>query len=246
MKLRLFVLTLSFVLLNGSLSVMAKDRQIHAGPMVLAMSWQPAFCERAKRRPECRTQKSGRYDTSHFSLHGLWPQPGNRSYCGVKDQLVETDKRRRWRDLPPLGLSQDMRKALWRIMPGSRSFLHRHEWVKHGTCFSATAERYYQDSVRLMDAINASAVRDLFSRNIGRRLTNRQIRNAFDKAFGRGAGKRVRVSCKRDGRRELIVEITLGLSGEIGDTPDLSRLIAASAPTRSGCPSGIVDPAGFQ
>ncbi len=231
---------------SASLPAAAKDLQIHTGPMVLAMSWQPAFCERAKRRPECRTQKNGRYDTSHFSLHGLWPQPGNRIYCAVDDRLIKTDKRRRWRNLPPLGLSQEMRKALWRIMPGSRSFLHRHEWIKHGTCYSRTAERYYRDSVSLMDAINRSEVRDLFARNIGRRLTNRQIRTAFDKAFGRGAGKRVRVSCKRDGRRELIVEITLGLSGEIGENPDISELISASPQTKPGCPAGIVDPAGFQ
>ena len=139
-----------------------------------------------------------------------------------------------------------MRKALWRIMPGSRSFLHRHEWIKHGTCYSRTPERYYRDSVKLMQAINASPVRDLFARNIGRRLTNRQIRDAFDEAFGHGAGRRVRVSCKRDGRRELIVEITLGLAGDIGDEVDIGRLIAASPPTGSGCPAGIVDPAGFQ
>jgi len=214
--------------------------------MVLAISWQPAFCERARRRPECRSQKNGRYDTSHFSLHGLWPQPGSRSYCNVDDQLIATDKKRRWRDLPALGLSQEMRKALWRIMPGSQSFLHRHEWIKHGTCYSAKPERYYRDSVKLMEVINTSPVRDLFARNIGRELTNRQIRNAFDEAFGRGAGKRVRVSCKRDGKRELIVEITLGLSGSITDGADIGKLITASRPTKPGCPAGIVDPAGFQ
>ena len=97
-----------------------------------------------------------------------------------------------------------------------------------------------------MEAINASAVRDLFASNIGRRLTNRQIRSVFDEAFGHGAGLRVRVSCKRDGRRDLIVEITLGLSGIVGDKPDIGKLIAASSPTKPGCPAGIVDPAGFQ
>ncbi|MGI9354530.1 MAG: hypothetical protein ACR2PF_05150 [Rhizobiaceae bacterium] len=45
---------------------LARDRSIHKGPMVLAISWQPADCERAKRRPECWTQKIGCYDTSHF------------------------------------------------------------------------------------------------------------------------------------------------------------------------------------
>lgn len=246
MKLPAFALKCALAVMIWTAPALARGPVLHEGPIVLAISWQPAFCERAKRRPECRTQKSGRYDTSHFSLHGLWPQPGNRQYCNVNQRLIETDKRRRWRDLPPLGLSKQTQRDLWRIMPGSRSFLHRHEWIKHGTCYSNTPERYYRDSVAVMEAVNASAVRDLFARNVGRRLTNAQIRNAFDKAFGAGAGKRVRVSCKRDGKRELIVEITLGLSGPIGEKPDMAKLIAAAPPTKQGCPAGIVDPAGFQ
>ncbi|MGI9354531.1 MAG: ribonuclease T2 family protein, partial [Rhizobiaceae bacterium] len=90
-----------------------------------------------------------------FSLHGLWPQPGNRSYRNVDDRLIAADKRLRWRDLPALGLSREMRRVLWRIMPGSRSFLLRHEWIKHGTCYSAKPERYYCDSLKLMEGINA-------------------------------------------------------------------------------------------
>lgn len=131
-------------------------------------------------------------------------------------------------------------------MPGSRSFLHRHEWIKHGTCYSAKPDRYYRDSLKLMEAINASAVRDLFAENIGRKLTNQQIRQAFDEAFGRGAGQKIRVSCKRDGGRGLIVEITIGLDGAIAGESDIAKLIAASPPTEPGCPAGIVDPAGYQ
>ncbi|MDD9910128.1 MAG: ribonuclease [Ahrensia sp.] len=233
-------------LLAISHQTQAKSPQTHTGAMVLAISWQPAFCERAKRRPECRSQRKGRFDTHHFSLHGLWPQPASRSYCGVSESVVETDKRRRWRDLPALGLSREMQRALWQMMPGAQSFLHRHEWIKHGTCYSDSPERYFHDSVALLEAINASSVRDLFADNIGRRLTNAQIRNAFDEAFGRGAGLRVRVSCRRDGRREIIDEITIGLSGVIGDEPSMTRLIAASRPTKRGCPAGIVDPVGYQ
>ena len=42
------------------------------GDMVLAVSWQPGFCETRPRLPECRSQKKSRYDATHFALHGLW------------------------------------------------------------------------------------------------------------------------------------------------------------------------------
>lgn len=216
------------------------------GAMVMALSWQPAFCEGARRRPECRSQKVGRYDVTHFSIHGLWPQPGSNVYCGVDDAVVETDKARRWRDLEGLGLSDAVKQALWKAMPGSQSFLHRHEWIKHGTCYSEKPETYYRDTLWITDAINRSPVQSLFERSIGKPLNNRTIRKAFDQAFSDGAGERVRVACRRDGDRQIITEITIGLKGEIGEQADLASLIAAAPKTEPGCPRGIVDPVGFQ
>jgi ribonuclease T2 len=42
----------------------------------------------------------------------------------------------------------------------------------------------------------------------------------------------------------LIVELTIGLAGEIGDEPLLADLITSSAPTDPGCPGGAVDTVG--
>jgi hypothetical protein len=42
----------------------------------------------------------------------------------------------------------------------------------------------------------------------------------------------------------LIVELTIGLAGEIGDKPSLAGLIAGSAATDPGCPNGTVDTVG--
>ena len=52
---------------------------------VLALSWQPTFCESNPKKPECRWQNGKRYDANHLSLHGLWPQPSNVAYCNVPD-----------------------------------------------------------------------------------------------------------------------------------------------------------------
>ena len=214
------------------------------GQMVLAISWQPAFCERARRRPECKRVKSDRYDNTNFALHGLWPQPGSNVYCGVSDSEKTKDKKRRWRQLTGLGLSDDLKQRLWQMMPGAQSFLHRHEWIKHGTCYSNSPEIYYEDSVKLLGEINASEVQQLFSQSIGQMVTGVQIRSAFDRAFGKGAGERVRIACKRDGNRMLITELTVGLSGSAQTS--MAQLMAKSPVTKRGCPGGIVDRVGFQ
>ena len=218
----------------------------YEGNMVLAISWQAGFCETRPRLPECRSQTIDRFDATNFALHGLWPQPRRQSYCGVEDEQVELDKARRWSRLKGLGLSEELQVDLLEVMPGARSFLHRHEWVKHGTCYSDDPETYFDDSLWLMEEINQSALRDLFAKSIGRQLSGRKIRQVVDSIFGPGAGDRVRVACKRDGRRMVITELTIGMSGKIAANTKLSDLILAAPRTRPGCPSGVVDAVGLQ
>jgi ribonuclease T2 len=210
---------------------------------VLAISWQPAFCETAPSRTECRTQTRDRFDAANFVLHGLWPQ--RMDYCRLPDTPALRDDDP-WRTLPAPTLAENTRKTLEQAMPGSQSYLDRHQWVKHGSCYGTDADTYFQHALFMLEAINASAVRDLFAENIGRRLTQKQIRAAFDTAFGRGAGQRVRISCEQDGNRYLITELTIGLTGAIRSPRDLPRLLQAARPTGGGCDAGIVDPVGLQ
>jgi ribonuclease T2 len=214
-----------------------------ASPLVLAASWQPAFCEGQPNRTECRSQTASRFDATNFALHGLWPQP---DYCDVGERDREADLDSRWSSLPAVSLPVTLRGDLDRVMPGTASNLERHEWIKHGTCYGADMVEYWSDALAVMSALNASAVRTLFAANIGRRLTQAQIRAAFDTAFGAGAGQRVRVACQDDGNRRIITEITIGLVGQITGPADFATLILASRPTDGGCDSGIVDAAGLQ
>jgi len=221
-----------------------------AGPAkayVLAISWQPAFCEGNPNKRECRSQRENRFDASHFTLHGLWPQPGTNIYCGVSEAERSAATQGRWGDLPRLNLSLATQGGIERSMPGSQSFLDRYEWIKHGTCYPVReAEIYYRDSLRLIDAVNASAVQALMARSIGKELSARQIRASFDEAFGAGAGERVRVACRDDGSRRLIAELTIGLRGDIPGGASFTDLLFASGPTDPGCPGGIVDAVGRQ
>lgn len=213
---------------------------------ILAVSWQPAFCETKPSKPECVSQTADRFDASHFALHGLWPQPQDNLYCHVAPNLVATDKDSRWEELPPLVLEAQTREALHRVMPGTQSFLERHEWIKHGTCYHGqTAEQYYADTLLLMNQLNATAVRNLFSDHVGQAITTTTIRDTFDDVFGAGAGARVQVTCKRDGNRNLITELTIGLAGKL-DELSMAEAIFAAPQTSPGCSGGIVDPVGFQ
>ena len=211
---------------------------------ILAVNWQPAFCETRQEKPECASQTEDRFDASHFALHGLWPQPDENVYCGVRADLRALDEAGGWRRLPPLDLTDQTRAALDRVMPGTASFLDRHEWVKHGTCHADTAEAYYRDSLRLMEELNASPVRTLFAESIGSPVSAAAIRAKFEEAYGLGAGDRVHVICRRIGVRRLIVELKINVAGPLTPDRDFGTVLQEAPVAFEGCRAGIVDRVG--
>ena len=240
------------VLVAGALSLwfgaepappVAAPARAPTGAYVLALTWHPAFCESAAHLGECQNAERA-YTADHVALHGLWPQEGE--YCGVADRLVALDEANRWRSLPPLGLSDRLAADLSRVMPGAAAALDRHEWLLHGTCSGADVETYYGRAVALVDAVNASPVRDLFARNAGRHVTRDQIRAAFDAAFGDGAGRKVRIDCVADGRRTLISELRINLKGAVMGRTPFDNLIAGARNAGNGCAGGIIDHPGRQ
>ena len=210
------------------------------GRFVLAVNWHPAFCETRRGTPECRDQTPAPAATD-FSLHGLWPQPRERIYCGLDERHRGNAERGAWKRLPALDLDNATRARLETAMPGTRSYLHRYQWSKHGTCYGMDADAYFRHSLALLEQINASGVRVLFERNIGRHLSARKIRERFDSAFGRRAGERVRVRCAGG----LISELQIALRGRLSDSASLSRLIRAAKPRSAGCRGGRIDAAGY-
>jgi ribonuclease T2 len=213
---------------------------------ILAVNWQPAFCELNSRVRECRDQRPNAFEATNFTLHGLWPQPRGNEYCDVtnRDRIASQDGR--WRDITPLDLTIAQRRELDQVMPGSVSGLDRHEWVKHGSCYDGGQREYYADSLDLMLALNTSEVGTLFAENIGKRITLEQVRSAFDTAFGKGAGDRVEMICEQDGNRTLITELRIALTGEITGPDDFSALLSAANSQNSSCRSGQVDAVGLR
>ncbi|MFM8445144.1 MAG: ribonuclease T2 family protein, partial [Methylococcus sp.] len=137
------------------------------GRVLLALSWQPAFCERQAAKPECRDQTAGRFDADHLSLHGLWPQPQGLEYCQVDAPTRAQDRHGNWMNLPPPALLEDTLQQLRQAMPGAASGLERHEWLRHGSCFGADADHYFRTALALLEQINRSALRDTLARRVG-------------------------------------------------------------------------------
>ncbi|WP_343565330.1 ribonuclease T2 family protein [Kiloniella sp. b19] len=229
----------------------------------LAVSWQPAFCatRRGQGRDGCHDLVPGEPATEQFSLHGLWPDDLDRvgafpCYCHLESGPQSCFGKPRdaaGRLLDPQ-LPASLVAELSGKMPGSRGTLDDHEWTKHGTCHQrfaqpdqgegATAQEYFEDSLLLLDQLNGSAVVALFRDHIGRELTAQQLRSAFDRAFGKGAGQRVEIICDRtaDDNRTVIRELFISLKGAVEQGSMLSELILA-APEREAdeqCDRGIV------
>jgi ribonuclease T2 len=217
---------------------------------LLTLSWQPAFCESRPAKTECRDLNDGLlpHTTGQLSIHGLWPQPKGKDYCGVPADIRNLDNPDSWDRLPPPDIDTETADALRAAMPGFASFLHHHEWIKHGTCYlgEGGADEYYDDTLFLTGLVNGSAVGDLFFNNVGREISGAEIRAAFDSAFGDGAGERVEIKCLNDGGRTLISEIWISLKGRITPQSGLGELMLAAETTGMGCNRGIIDPTGLQ
>jgi ribonuclease T2 len=216
--------------------------QSKAGAFVLALSWQPAFCEIHRRKDECRDQTAERPDASRFSLHGLWPQPRDNSYCGVDARARRLDQEGDWKALPALELKPATRERLDGLMPGARSGLQQHEWTTHGTCYGTDPDTYFNHAMALTEQVNASRVRVLFQGRRGRHVSATEVRAAFDADFGRGVGDRVRLVCEE----EMVSEIRLSLKGVISEDSRIGPLLRAGPSLSNSCQGGRVDEAGFE
>jgi ribonuclease T2 len=193
---------------------------------LLAISWQNAFCQTHQNRRKCRNVKPSHFSASHFTLHGLWPQPRSKVNCKGERKVY---------------LPKQLYQELLTVMPAAKSGLHKHEWKKHGTCYGKAPEAYFKDSIYLIEKINRSPVRDLFAKNVGKTVTLQQVRYAFDKAFGKGSGRKVKMVCKNG----LITELWINLKGKIEEGVDIAKLLKNAPTAKGGCQKGKVDAVGF-
>jgi ribonuclease T2 len=210
---------------------------------LLALSWHNAFCETHRYKKECkRGWKSllgNKRGDNSFVLHGLWPQPRQKVYCNVPRRYITADKHKQWNKLPEPKLTRDTKARLREVMPGIDSNLHRHEWIKHGTCYGTDAQTYFEDAITLTNAVRHSKVSAFFKKYTGKRVTLARIRALFDESFGKGTGSRVELRCNRG----MITELWLHLGR--GGQP-LETMLKEGRSVHSRCTRGVIDVAGFK
>ena len=218
-----------FVILSILLAVTSVYAK-YDGVSLLALSWHNAFCVKHQNRKECRPMYN--LGANHLVLHGLWPE--HKQYCSVSEDLIAKDKHRRWRALPPIEYPLSLRKDMLRYMPGVLSALDRHEWIKHGTCYSSDPVEFFSDAVSLSKEADSSMLGEYLRANIGGTVTLYNIKKIFEKSFGKGSAKKISMKC-RDG---MITEFRIMLRGS-GDS--LKKLLEKAPSNHSrSCKKGIV------
>lgn len=204
-----------------------------ADSYVLALSWQPAFCETKQDRPECRITDPNVYQAKHFTLHGLWP---NKQKCGIKYGFCGEvkGKKENFCDYPAVTLDSDSQTALAEVMPSvtAGSCLERHEWYKHGTCQTRTMEDFFDLSVDLTRQFNDSGMAYFMNRKIGQQVHTKDFLNRVAAVLGSTARERIKLNCDQG----MLVEIQLNLVPDLTPGADLEKLIAnAPAQSNSNC-----------
>ncbi|MGA5464424.1 ribonuclease T2 family protein [Mycobacterium sp. NPDC050041] len=204
----------------------------------LVLTWAPSFCTVEPQNDACET---GEVDTvgRTLVLHGLWPQPRDRQYCGLPEQLRDRES-----ELPAVELSSDTQDRLRSTTVDTAALVH-HEWYTHGTCSGLSPDAYFGDATTLTDEVRE--VLDPVLRDApGGRLTLAAVRSRIDDAFGAGAGERVGLGCRNAaGAGAVVVDVRLSLPPVVAlrdsdGTVSLADSLREGPPMPAQCRHGSV------
>lgn len=200
---------------------------------VLAVTWQPGFCEHFKyngKKPECDNMADGRLTVSNLTLHGLWP---NRKQCGT--QYADCGS-------TPLSLSKD---TVSYIAPWMPNFFYQttfgsYEWKKHGTCQSTMdADTYFRRAANAVKTVNDSTVGQYIRANIGGRISRTEFMKRFGEATGLAkAQDHVGLLCSGEYLQEIRIRLPLDFKEGAG-MRELVGTPASGASLGASCPEDI-------
>lgn len=210
---------------------------------VLALSWQPAFCQTygyEAGKAECLHLPANSWQASHLVLHGLWP---NQNACGQNYGYCTTTPQSHHCDYPPLSLRDDVAKELRVLMPSYAygSCLERHEWNKHGSCQILSSDDYFTLAMRLTREAATSPFGMFLHDHVGQQVSRTEVQAKIRETFGNDSVRKVYLGCKNG----LLVDIFIELPALIPATESLQTLVAKAPELNryDGCPAnyGISD-----
>jgi ribonuclease T2 len=150
----------------------------------LAISWSPQYCRdfAGRQSPGFQCDAGNRFG---FVLHGLWPDGAGKEwpqYCRPVGLLSEATIRANLCMTPSVQLLQ-------------------HEWAKHGSCMSGSADDYFRRASRLYKAVRFPDMAALSRR---RPLTAGSVAAAIASANPGLAANMMRLNVTRDGWLEEV------------------------------------------
>lgn len=203
---------------------------------VLAVSWQPGFCEHFRYRgtkPECDALNGGELAIEHLTLHGLWP---NRKECGTRyGNCKGPDGNAR-----PFQLSEE---TVSRIAPWMPNFYYerafgKYEWDKHGTCQALDPDAYFDVSVRAVRQLDASEIGNQIRGHIGRSMSVAGFFERVRQVHGNDVANNIQLVCT-GGR--FLQEIRVRLPRQFVVDKELGKLVGGSGfhARTDGCASEV-------
>ncbi|GGI84722.1 ribonuclease T2 family protein [Legionella impletisoli] len=210
-----------------------------ADHFVLALNWQPGFCETygyEAGKPECYKLNPDSYQASHLALHGLWP---NQKSCGSHYGYCGGSKKNKFCHYPPVSLSPQVSKRLKQLMPSFEhgSCLERHEWNRHGMCQMLSSDDYFSLAMDLVEQLNQTSFSNFLAKHVGEEVRLVDLQREFESAFGKGAKDKVYFGCTHG----YLVDVYITLPALMPKGESLARLVQ-KAPVdlhRGGCSNRI-------
>jgi ribonuclease T2 len=195
------------------------DRALAEDSYLLALTWQPGFCETHASSSECKTVKP------RLVLHGLWPDwdmngDGRRNdaddFCVDSDGrdailAIEKNGAAGWPKLPPVALSAASAGDLAGVMPGVAASLERHEWWKHGTCSGLKPDDYFATAVLLVRQVERGQLAKLLTDSAGADVARNDLLAAFAADFGADAKRAVTLDCTKADNGSALSEVRIRL-----------------------------------
>ena len=115
---------------------------------MLVLSWSPAFCDAQRAHlgsnlPAAMQLQCNSRQEFGWVVHGLWPQSTNARSVADHPRFCQGD-------LPPL--PPEVLAPYLTMSPSAK--LLQGEWEKHGSCAFTSAQDYFQQELKLFNALN--------------------------------------------------------------------------------------------